>query len=199
MKIGLISDTHTPGDGQGVPESVHRVFDGVDLILHAGNIFRSSILDELEEIAPVQAAGSKDRDKLCLDSSHIWKPTGCWCADPRVEETQVIESEGFTIGLIHELVVPGYSDRIYPGSLKRGFQYDETQGLIPDEIFGGRVDIIVFGHTCVALFEEYGSTTLINPGSPTLRNELRKVGTVATLEVAEGGKAVEIIDLATLL
>lgn len=198
MKIGLISDTHTPGDGQGVPESVHRVFDGVDLILHAGNIFVSSILDELEKIAPVKASGSKDRDKLCLDSSHIWNPAGCWCADTRVEETQIVEAEGFTIGLIHELDVPGYRDRIYPGSLTRGFQYDETQPLIPDDTFGRRVDIIVFGHTCTALYEEYGPTTLINPGSPTLRNELRKVGTVATIELIEGTKTVNIIDLATL-
>lgn len=198
MKIGLISDTHTPGDGQGVPESVYKVFDGVDLILHAGNIFVSSILDELETIAPVKAAGSKDRDKLCLDGSHVWKPSGCWCADARVEETQVIETDGFTIGLIHELVVPGYSDRIYPGSLSRGFQYDESQPLIPDETFGTRADIIVFGHTCTALYEEYGSTVLINPGSPTLRNELRRVGTVATLEVVDGTKTVDIVDLATL-
>ena len=198
MKIGLISDTHTPGDGQGVPESVHKVFDGVDLILHAGNIFVSSILDELETIAPVKAAGSKDRDKLCLDGSHSWKPAGCWCADDRVEEIQVIEAEGLTIGLIHELVVPGYSDRIYPGSLTRGFHYDESQPLIPDETFGKRVDIIVFGHTCTALHEEYGSTVLINPGRPYLRNELRRVGTVATLEIVDQKQTVEIIDLAAL-
>ena len=48
--LGLISDTHgliRPG--------VHDVLTGVELILHAGDVGGSAILDELRLIAPVRA------------------------------------------------------------------------------------------------------------------------------------------------
>ncbi len=48
--IGLISDTH----GLLRP-SVHEALKGVSLILHAGDVGGSDILDELRIIAPVQA------------------------------------------------------------------------------------------------------------------------------------------------
>ena len=48
--VGLISDTH----GLVRPD-VHRALAGVDLILHAGDVGGSDILDELSLIAPVNA------------------------------------------------------------------------------------------------------------------------------------------------
>ena len=50
MKIGVISDTHGFLDPR-----VHEVFEGVDHILHAGDIGYPSIILELEHIAPVTA------------------------------------------------------------------------------------------------------------------------------------------------
>ncbi|MDQ6688888.1 MAG: metallophosphatase family protein [Gemmatimonadota bacterium] len=54
--VGLISDTHgllRPG--------VHDALDGVEMILHAGDVGGSSILDELRVIAPVMAvSGNTD-------------------------------------------------------------------------------------------------------------------------------------------
>jgi predicted phosphodiesterase len=55
MRIGLISDTHSPAMGVHPPEQVARAFEGVDLILHAGDIYSSDCLDWLELIAPVIA------------------------------------------------------------------------------------------------------------------------------------------------
>jgi len=48
--IGVISDTH----GVLRPEAV-KALRGVDLIIHAGDVGRSDILDELRQIAPVFA------------------------------------------------------------------------------------------------------------------------------------------------
>ena len=48
--IGLISDTH----GLVRPD-VHTALDGVELILHAGDVGGDEILAELETIAPVRA------------------------------------------------------------------------------------------------------------------------------------------------
>jgi putative phosphoesterase len=49
-RIGLISDTHDL-----LRPQVFDVFQGVDLILHAGDVGDDDILDELEAIAPVYA------------------------------------------------------------------------------------------------------------------------------------------------
>ena len=192
MKIGLISDTHMPGGATEIPSQVFDVFKGVDLIVHAGNIYTVSILDDLESIAPVKAAGSLDRDK----PSH---------GDPRVEEKQLLEVDGHTVGVIHDLSVPGFGDRVYPGSLTRrsnpaypGLPFKDGKSIVPDDVFGKPVDIVVFGHTCFAMIEEYGDLMIINPGSPTLRNELRKIGTVGILDLSPGKREANIIDLAEL-
>ncbi len=48
--IGLVSDTH----GLVRPE-LHAALEGVELILHAGDVGGDDVLDELATIAPVQA------------------------------------------------------------------------------------------------------------------------------------------------
>lgn len=48
--IGVISDTH----GRLLP-SVYRVFDNIDLIIHAGDIDTKEVLEKLQSIAPVVA------------------------------------------------------------------------------------------------------------------------------------------------
>lgn len=48
-RIGVLSDTHGY-----LPPEVFRVFDGVDLVLHAGDVGREDILTELEALAPVE-------------------------------------------------------------------------------------------------------------------------------------------------
>ncbi|MGH8474457.1 MAG: metallophosphoesterase family protein [Methylococcales bacterium] len=48
--LGIISDTH----GLVHPE-VHRVLEGCELIIHAGDIGKAEVLDELRRIAPVVA------------------------------------------------------------------------------------------------------------------------------------------------
>jgi putative phosphoesterase len=49
-RIGLVSDTH----GMFRPE-LHQALEGVEVILHAGDVGPDEILDQLEMIAPVQA------------------------------------------------------------------------------------------------------------------------------------------------
>jgi putative phosphoesterase len=62
MEIGVISDTHGL-----VRSEVYQAFDGVELILHAGDIGGCDVLIELEALAPVKAvAGNVDADLLGL-------------------------------------------------------------------------------------------------------------------------------------
>lgn len=60
MRLGIISDTH----GLLRPE-VFELFDGVDRILHAGDIGSLDILTELEALAPVSAVfGNTDGGEI---------------------------------------------------------------------------------------------------------------------------------------
>src|SRR2546423_334273 len=66
--IGVISDTH----GLLRPEAVHALA-GVEMILHAGDVGNSAVLDALHDIAPVVAVrGNNDKGKWA-DSLPDWQ------------------------------------------------------------------------------------------------------------------------------
>jgi putative phosphoesterase len=54
-KVGLISDTHVPKKVYALPKKIFEVFNKVDYIIHAGDLVELSVIDELEQIAPVLA------------------------------------------------------------------------------------------------------------------------------------------------
>ena len=56
MLVGLLSDTHIMSPSETLPPQIYSAFNGVDLILHAGDIWIPSVLDELASIAPVKSA-----------------------------------------------------------------------------------------------------------------------------------------------
>ncbi len=88
MRIGLIADTHLPSTIRVPWPEVADAFRGVDLILHAGDIVTSGVLNWLEAIAPVLAAlGNNDFD---MD-------------DPRVKPTHTLDVEGWRIGMLHDV------------------------------------------------------------------------------------------------
>ena len=89
MRVGLLSDTHIPVAPILFPE-IKDALRGCDVILHAGDIVLSRVLDELEEIAPVYAAqGNHD---------------GHLSEDPRVKPVHMLDLEGFTVALLHVFV-----------------------------------------------------------------------------------------------
>ncbi len=51
--IGIISDTHVPVRAKEIPKQVFKIFDNVDFIIHAGDLVRLAVMDELEQLAPV--------------------------------------------------------------------------------------------------------------------------------------------------
>ncbi len=89
MRIGLITDTHIPEAAKELPPQVADVFHDVELILHAGDIYDLSVLDELERIAPVLAVlGDDDHYRLAEDK--------------RVQKEQMLELAGHHVWLMHE-------------------------------------------------------------------------------------------------
>ena len=63
-KIGVISDTHVP-HFKKLPEVIWEHFDGIELIIHAGDLSVLAVLNELEAIAPVVAVqGNIEEDEV---------------------------------------------------------------------------------------------------------------------------------------
>lgn len=86
MRIGVLSDTHVPRRAAVLPLEVLRGLEGVDLILHAGDLVDERVLRVLEMIAPVEAvAGNMDPPGLLT----------------LLGDKKLLALEGFNIGLIH--------------------------------------------------------------------------------------------------
>lgn len=86
MKIGVISDTHIRSSAKLLPNIIYKEFDGVDMILHAGDILIEEVVIELETIAPVYAvAGNNDSYEMLY----------------KYGSKRIIEANGKRIGLTH--------------------------------------------------------------------------------------------------
>jgi putative phosphoesterase len=86
MRIGILSDTHGQLDSR-----VLELFQGVDRILHAGDVGGPEILDELSALAPVTAvAGNTDGFPLV----------------DRLKKVEFIALAGERIALIHQIGSP---------------------------------------------------------------------------------------------
>jgi hypothetical protein len=178
MRIGLIADTHIPEACERLPREVFDAFRGIDLVMHAGDVYINRVLDELEEVAPVIAAlGNGDEG---LDGHRFRLHTD----DERVREAHLIEVEGVRVGLVHAIPTPDESS-------------EEAFRLAMVRYFGGPVDVVVIGHSHMEGVVRFGETLVVNPGSPTLPRNLSGVpGTVGILEVERGGRVrAEIIRL----
>lgn len=184
MKIGLISDTHIPSSGPEPPPQVAQAFQGVDLILHAGHAYVPSCLEWLGRIAPVR-------------STESWLE-GTGETPTRNGRVQVMELEGHTIGMAHELILRSLGDDVLPGSIGRSFPPGESLSEALQVIFGKAVDIVVFGYTHEAMVETHEGILLVNPGSPSLIGQQVRLGTVAILELTAESREARIIDLAEL-
>ena len=59
-RIGLVADTHMPKRCVAWPPAIFDVLRGVDVVLHAGDVGESWVLDQLSTIAPVIAVQGND-------------------------------------------------------------------------------------------------------------------------------------------
>jgi hypothetical protein len=105
MRIGVISDTHSFLDSK-----IPRLFQGVDHILHAGDIGSAGIIFQLERIAPVTAVIGNTDQLLPFN------------------ETEIMELDGRKY-LVHHIVA-------HPRALDEPLR-SRVQGEIPDVVVFG--------------------------------------------------------------
>jgi putative phosphoesterase len=168
-RIGVIGDTHYPEAGP-LWDEAYAAFRGVDMILHAGDLHTTDVLDWLERRCgvPVLAVRGNGDDggggrPICPD-------------DHRMKPVQVLTIEGARIGMVHDATLPEWPPH-------------RTVESIMAHHFGARVDVLVHGDTHVEEVAELRGVLFVNPGSPTFpRNFTRRLGTVAFLEI-DGGKS----------
>lgn len=170
MRIGLLSDTHVPEAVKQLPMAeLKAAFEGVDLIMHGGDIYYRSVLEDLSQIAPVIAAQGDDDFGITL-------------MDERVREKHVLDIEGHRIWLIHErptIFTPP------PPPHRRAQEFRNIE--VPD--------IVVFGHQHKAILESYEGMLLVSPGSPTFLHYKQGLGTVGILNINDGKVNVNILQL----
>jgi len=104
--IGLISDTHVPAHAKKVPPQVYKVFEEVDLIIHAGDLTTIEVVEQLSEKAKVIAVhGNMDSKQVCLKFPSLASLNIC----------------GWKIGVVHDAGVLFRKMRTRSLARKHGF------------------------------------------------------------------------------
>jgi len=144
MKVGVVSDTHIPRAARQLPADLLRGLEGVDMILHAGDLVVMEVIETLDRIAPTWAVyGNMDRHEV----------------REFLPRTRIIPVGKWRIGLVHGHGGPArFADRM-----------EAEFGAIG----GKNVDVVVFGHTHSPCEDRRGEILRFNPGSATDRRFTR--------------------------
>jgi putative phosphoesterase len=174
--VGVIADTHVPQRLRRLPPGIAEAFEGVTLILHAGDINSPQVLDELNRIAPVRAvAGNADPP---------------WWKLPR---SLVVEVDGCRIGLTHgnggwrRYLVNKVRETLLGYNQRRYLRYAR-------QAFPG-VDVIVTGHTHRSHLAYLGGALLFNPGSVAPDYYTADGPTVGILYIEAGVARAQVVPL----
>lgn len=163
MRMGFLADTHLPNSIPHLWPEVKQVFQGVDLVLHGGDIVVPEVLDWLETIAPVVAVkGNND---------YGWP-------DSRIRDVQVFTVEGWRIGLIHDIEP---EDRPIPYLLHHYFRGEALDLMLSGHTHKERLDL---RHGVLQV--NPGSPTLPH-------NKSTRRGTVALLDITREQVSVRIL------
>ena len=142
MKIGVVSDTHGFFDAR-----LKELLAGVELILHAGDVDKQEVLDELGRIAPVRAVrGNVDPPQLGLPFS----------TTSRVG--------GIQVELFHQLPAT-------QTELEKWANQARREGLAPRRrdaflrSFDHNARVVIFGHSHVPCAVTLAGKLFFNPGS----------------------------------
>ena len=148
MRIGVVADTHVGEHLPALPAEVLERLDGVDLILHAGDVSVPRVLDELGEIAPVAAVrGNHDGGAL-----------------RRLPRDLVVPAGGARIGLTHGTrpvrveLSSGFVSLVAGRPVLLGFHRAMVRRF-------HEVDLVVTGHLHMSMDLVVDGVRLFSPGA----------------------------------
>lgn len=184
--IGIISDTH----GLLRPEAL-AALEGSALILHAGDVGRLGILEELARVAPVHAVyGNTDFGEVrrALPRTRV--------VDLGTEDGMLAGARGDDAERPTSSTAPG--DALVPAPGSPGplaWVHHGDRELDLDPAAAG-IALVVSGHTHRPLVEERAGVMWLNPGSAGPRR-FDLPATVARVQVGDDGRLrAEIVELA---
>jgi len=147
-RVGVVADTHCPEFSARLPDGIARLFDGVSLIIHAGDVDGQGTLTDLARIAPVEAVrGDHDRELVALPTSR----------ELEIEGKRIVITHGNRSRWIEE-------SQTFFWTLSLG-HYQPHKGLARElwRRYPG-ADVIVYGHTHRPHIESIEGTLIFNPG-----------------------------------
>ncbi len=149
LTIGVVADTHVPDRAVRLNHGLLPALRGhkVDHILHAGDICRPDVLEELGEVAPVTAVrGNRD-----------------WAFSGSLPWARTVELAGVSIGLVHGhgSLTDYLWDKIQ--YLVEGYRLERYLQVIRKR--APQAQVIVFGHTHRPANVVVDGVLYFNPGS----------------------------------
>ncbi len=187
LTIGVLSDTHLPYRLPKLPLQVMGIFDGVDLIMHAGDVDEIAFLQPLKEIAPLYAVrGNIHIGDFSLGGRDL-------PAEMRLKllNYRVVMTHGHRPGIAGwAMKIP---DLILTKKIKSG--QDILNAKIARRLSKSYpdADVVIFGHTHCPYAQAIGKTLFFNPGAVvSFRREKASVG---LLRLKEDRIEAEIIPL----
>jgi putative phosphoesterase len=185
LRIGVLADTHIPHRLLRLPEQVFAIFDGVDLILHAGDLEEEKVLTELSRIAPTLAVRG---------NPHLRYGT---LGSPHLPKTIYLSLFNYSVVLTHgrPWLMLGFLDKV------RSYLFRRTNEELNRDLIAGyqrafpTADVVVFGHSHRACAQRVGRTLFFNPGA-VCRTHREPNPSVGLLTIGPTGVEAEIIPLA---
>ncbi len=178
--IGLIADTHVPDRRRRLHPQVLPLFReaGVAAILHCGDICIPSILDQLEQVAPVIAVrGNRD-----------------WFDSDDLPMRRSIIVGAVRIGLTHG---HGGWGRYLRDKLHflmfgpRSFEHFAQRAIK----LVGESQVVVFGHNHEPMVKELNGRLVVNPGSACCQSLPGKPPSIGFLTIEGNKVAGKIVNL----
>ena len=171
-RFGLVADTHDVAvDWPAAVEQIRAAMGPVDAIIHCGDLTSPKAVEGLAKIAPVWATRNPAGD-----------------ADPfppvLIDGPRILEVGSAGIGVVFALTTDPINAETDPHLRFPRHSPEASMNML----FGGKVDVCVFGGTHAPLVASAAGTLFVNPGSPTLA----KTRTVGVLTLEDGLAQVEI-------
>lgn len=159
MRIGLLADTHIPYRAPGLTPAILAALEGVDLILHAGDVDEPWALAPLAALAPVHAVRG---NRHLLDRSS---------GGATLPEALELEVAGFRLAVTHGYL-GGLTGWLWKTRELIGYLAGHPDNPAHDAAIVRallrrfpQANVIVFGHTHRFYQAWHGEVLVINPGA----------------------------------